>query len=54
MTDPKKSDETFIDEDGVRKVPADSDTGTIHDPNSITTGTEQEPERKHPPKSRDT
>ncbi len=46
-------DETFVDKDGVRKVPADSDTGTTHDPNSITTETGIEPEKRHPPKSRD-
>lgn len=46
-----KPDDAFVDDEGTLRVPADSDTGTIHDPNSITTGTDMEPERKHPPKA---
>lgn len=34
-----------------RKVPADSPIGTTHDPNSVTTGTELEPDDRFPPKT---
>ena len=53
ITRTKQPDETFIDDDGVRRVPADSDVGTTHDPNSVTTGTDMEPDDRHPPKPRD-
>ncbi len=53
MARSKKPDETFIDDDGTRKVPADSDVGTTHDPNSITTGTDMEPDERKSPKPRD-
>ena len=34
-----------------RMVPADSPIGTTHDPNSVTTGTDAEPDDRFPPKS---
>ena len=35
------------------KVPADSPVGTTHDPNSVTTGTEAEPDDRYPPRTDD-
>lgn len=34
-----------------RKAPVDDPIGTIHDPNSVTTGTDVEPKNKLPPKT---
>ncbi|CTQ33875.1 hypothetical protein [Jannaschia rubra] len=34
-----------------QKVPADSPVGTTHDPNSVTTGTDVEPDDRYPPKT---
>jgi len=50
MTDPKtRARDDRPDE--ARKVPPDSPVGTTHDPNSVTTGTEVEPDDKFPPKT---
>ncbi|WP_167767129.1 hypothetical protein [Jannaschia formosa] len=51
MTTPKTPPRT--DRPGKpREVPADSPVGTTHDPNSVTTGTEVEPDDRFPPKTR--
>ena len=47
MTDEKKTPQA----DDTGMVPAESPIGTTHDPNSVTTGTESEPDDQFPPKT---
>ncbi len=51
MADPKVTSIPRREDGEPEMVPADSPIGTTHDPNSVTTDTESEPDDNFPPKT---